>query len=322
MGILKKNKNIFIAGHKGMVGSAIFRKLISDGVSLENIFVKSKKELDLKNQREVYNYFKENTFSEVYLAAAKVGGIFANNEFSADFLYENLMIQNNIINSAYKTGVKKLLFLGSSCIYPKNCLEPINEKLLLTGQLEPTNEAYAIAKIAGIKLCKHYSKQYGVDYRSVMPTNLYGPGDNYHLENSHVIPGLIVRFHNAKILKNKKVNVWGTGLPKREFLYVDDLAAACVHVINLKKEVYSKSLDDNIHHMNIGYGSEISIRDLAFLIADIVGFKGEIKFDSTKPDGVFSKLLNSSIINQLGWHPNVKLREGIKMTYNDFAANN
>jgi len=201
-------------------------------------------------------------------------------------------------------------------------LEPINEELLLTGLLESTNEAYAIAKIAGIKLCKHFSKQYNVDYRSVMPTNLYGPGDNYHLENSHVIPGLIARFHNAKILKKKKVNVWGTGLPKREFLHVDDLAAACVHVINLKKEIYFKSLDNNINHINIGYGSDISIRELAFLISDIVCYRGEIKFDSTKPDGVFSKLLNSSVINQSGWYPNIKLREGIKMTYNDFIANN
>lgn len=325
MVVSKKEKKIFLAGHGGMVGSALYRQLVYNGISSENIITKDRVNLDLVNQEKVLNFFKKNQFSEVYLAAAKVGGIAANEKFSAEFLYENLMIQSNVINSAFKTDVKKLLFLGSSCIYPKVTKDKIEEDYLLSGPLEETNEAYSIAKIAGLKLCQYYTKQFGIkhniDYRSVMPTNLYGPGDNYHPTNSHVISGLISRFHDAKVNNKKEVFVWGSGLPLREFLHVDDLASACIFIMNLNKEIFYNSLKVNTYHINVGYGLEITIRDLAFLIAEIVCYDGQIRFDKTKPDGVFSKLLNSSIINKLGWKPKIKLKEGLKMSYSNFLKN-
>ena len=318
-----KLKNIFIAGHRGMVGSAIYRKLNRcDDVKL---IVRTRNELDLLNQAQVDAFFKEQNIDEVYLAAARVGGIYANNTYPADFIHDNLVIQTNIIQSAFCHGVKKLLFLGSSCIYPKFAEQPIKESELLTGLLEPTNEPYAIAKIAGIKMCENYNRQYGethgVDYRSVMPTNLYGPGDSYHPENSHVLPALIRKFHEGKMLAQKKVEVWGTGNALREFLHSDDLALGCIFVMNMNVQKYKKIMELGLSHINIGSGKEVSIRDLAYIIMEIIGYEGVVNFDSSKPDGTPRKLMDSSIINQLGWSAKIGLREGIKQEYENFKLN-
>jgi GDP-L-fucose synthase len=310
---------IFIAGHKGMVGSALFRLLKKENVE---IVIKDKSELDLLNQYDVQNFFKNHKVEQVYLAAAKVGGIYANNTYPAEFIYKNLMIQSNVIHSAFLGGVKKLLFLGSSCIYPKNAKQPIKEEELLNGNLEPTNEPYAIAKIAGIKMCesynRQYSKSYGIDYRCLMPTNLYGPGDNYHAENSHVIPALIHRFHNAKINNLPQVIIWGTGAPKREFLYVDDMARAALHVMNINKETYNQHTEIIRSHINVGSGKDLTIKELAQIIKDVVGYKGKINFDPTKPDGSIRKLLDSGIINSFGFNPEISLRDGLIKTYKDY----
>ena len=310
---------IFVAGHKGMVGSALVRILQLQNV---RIITKERNELDLLNQQEVQNFFKNEEIDQVYLAAAKVGGIYANNTYPGEFIYENLMVQNNVIHNAFLSGVKKLLFLGSSCIYPKNINEPIKEEELLTGKLEPTNEPYAIAKIAGIKMCESYNRQYGkshsIDYRSIMPTNLYGPGDNYHPENSHVIPGLIYRFHEAKINNLPKVTIWGTGKPKREFLYVDDMASASIHLMNIDKKIYDEQTSLMFSHINVGSGTDLTIKELSETLKEVVGFKGEINFDLTKLDGNPRKILNSKRIKNLGFKPQISLKEGLIKTYQDF----
>ena len=310
---------IFIAGHKGMVGSALLRLLEKQKVEL---ITKDRTELDLLNQAEVQVFFKKEKIDQVYLAAAKVGGIFSNNNVPAEFIYENLMIQTNIIHSAFLSRVKKLLFLGSSCIYPKYANQPMKEEELLNGKLEPTNEPYAIAKISGIKLCESYNRQYhesyGVDYRSIMPTNLYGPGDNYHPENSHVIPGLIRRFHEAKTNNLPYVNVWGSGTPKREFLYVDDMASASIYVMNLDKATYDKHTTEMCSHINVGSGKEFTIKEVSESIKKIVGYEGQINFDSCKPDGSPRKFLDSKHLNSLGWQPKVNLSDGLIKTYRDF----
>lgn len=308
-----------MAGHKGMVGSAILRSLEAEGCNQE-VVTSSRQSLDLTNQSDVRKFFANEEIDQVYLAAAKVGGIFANWTFPAQFIYDNLMIQANVIEAAYRSGVKKLLFLGSSCIYPKIAEQPLTEEALLTGPLEPTNEPYAIAKIAGIKLCESYSREYGVDYRSVMPTNLYGPGDNYHTENSHVIPALIRKFHEAKIRSEAKVKVWGTGTPKREFLYVDDMARACIHVMKLDKSLYDKHTEPMRGHINVGSGEETTIRELALLIRSIVGYGGEIEFDLSKPDGISRKLMDSQRLNSLGWQSEIRLKEGLELTYDEFVS--
>ena len=312
---------IYIAGHNGMVGSAIVRALNPHGHT--DLITRSHAELDLTNQAEVRAFFEQEKPDQVYLAAAKVGGIHANNTFPADFIYQNLMIEANIIDAAFRNGVRKLLFLGSSCIYPKLAPQPMAENALLTGLLEPTNEPYAIAKIAGIKLCESFNRQYGeshgIDYRSVMPTNLYGPGDNYHPENSHVIPGLIRRFHEAKVNQSPSVTIWGTGTPRREFLYVDDMAAACVHVMNLDKPVYDQHTQPMLSHINVGYGEDVSIRELAENIGRTLGYRGTINFDVNKPDGTPRKLMDSSRLNALGWTPRVDLEAGLKLAYADFV---
>jgi GDP-L-fucose synthase len=319
---MKKNNNkkIYVAGHLGMVGSSIIRALNSRGFN--NIIHRSKKRLDLVNQSAVDRFFKKERPDEVYLAAAKVGGIYANNTFPADFLYQNVMIEANIINAAFENGVKKILFLGSSCIYPKFSKQPILEEYLLDGKLEPTNEPYAISKIVGIKMCESYNRQFGkshgIDFRCVMPTNLYGIGDNYHPVNSHVIPALIRRFYEAKINNKKSVLVWGTGLPKREFLYVDDLADACIHVMNISKTKYKSLIDDMCSHINVGSGQEITIKKLAETIKDVTGFKGKIKFNPKMSDGNQKKLLDCSRINKLNWKSKVNLIEGLKITYKNF----
>ena len=321
MNNFKKTK-IFIAGHNGMVGSSIIKSLSSKKDLL--ILTRSREELDLTDQMKVKHFFETERPDQVYLAAAKVGGIYANNSYPAEFIYQNIMIQTNIIHSAFSSGTKKLLFLGSSCIYPKNCKQPMNESSLLTGLLEETNEPYAIAKIAGIKLCESYNRQYGekfnIDYRSVMPTNLYGPGDNYHPENSHVIPGLIRRLHESKINNDKTILVWGTGKPKREFLYVDDMADACIHVMNLNKENYHKNTKSMTSHINVGSGLDISIKDLAYEIANVIGYAGDIEFDTSKPDGTMQKLMDSSKLNKMGWNHKINLREGLELAYSDFLS--
>ena len=313
---------IFIAGHKGMVGSALVRLLKRKKVK---IITKEKKELNLLDQKKVQAFFKNNKIDQVYLAAAKVGGIQANNTYPAEFIYQNLMIQNNVIHSAFLSGVKKLLFLGSSCIYPKNAKQPMKEEELLTGKLEPTNEPYAIAKIAGIKMCQSYNSQYGVshgiDYRSVMPTNLYGPGDNYHPENSHVVPSLIRRFHEAKVNNLKFVTIWGTGSPLREFLYVEDMARASIQIMNVDKKKYYKIIKP-MSHINIGSGREISIKDLAKTIKKIVKYKGKIKFDMTKPNGTLRKLTNFRRLVKIGFKCKIDLEEGLEQAYNDFKTGN
>ena len=317
---MNKSPRIYIAGHHGMVGSAILRTLKEKGFT--NLVTRGRQELDLVNQKEVQKFFQDEKIDEVYLAAAKVGGIHANNTYPAEFIYQNLLIQSNIIHNAFLSGVKKLLFLGSSCIYPKLANQPMKEEELLNGKLELTNEPYAIAKIAGIKMCESYNRQYGkdygIDYRSIMPTNLYGPGDNYHPENSHVIPALIYRFHEAKINKINSVSIWGTGNPKREFLHVDDMASACVHVMGLDSELLQKNIDSMTSHINIGSGVEVTIKELTENIADVVGFKGRIKWDKSKPDGTARKLLNVQLIEKLGWRSTVTLQSGLESTYRWF----
>ena len=306
---------IFVAGHRGMVGSAIVRKLISTG---NEIITESRDRLDLTNQAQVKDFFKANNVEQVYLAAAKVGGIHANATYPADFIYENLMIQNNVINSAYRSGVMKLLFLGSSCIYPKLSQQPMQESELLKGPLESTNEPYAIAKIAGIKVCESHNRQYGTDYRSVMPTNLYGPGDNYHKENSHVIPSLIRRFHEAKIKNSAEVIAWGTGSAIREFLHVDDMASASITVMNLDFKSYKEKTEPMLSHINVGTGNECSIKELTEIIAEVVGFRGHIKWDISKPDGAPRKLMSSIKLRSLGWRHRYDLKAGLKDTYYNF----
>ena len=316
---------IYVAGHRGMVGSAIVRQLLAAGHAQENIITRTHAELDLTSQAAVREFFQLEKPDQVYLAAAKVGGIHANNTYPAEFIYQNLMMQANVIDAAFQNGVKKLLFLGSSCIYPRQAPQPMAENVLLTGPLEPTNEPYAIAKIAGIKLCESYNRQYGashgVDYRSVMPTNLYGLGDNYHPENSHVIPALIRRFHEAKISQAPTVTIWGTGTPCREFLYVDDMAAASIHVMNLPKAVYDQHTSPMQSHINVGYGSDITIAQLAHAVGRVVGYQGDIDFDSTKPDGAPRKLMDSSRLLALGWQAQVNLEDGLKLAYQDFFKN-
>jgi GDP-L-fucose synthase len=317
---MNTSQKIYVAGHRGMVGSAIVRALEAQGQ--KNIITRSRNELDLTNQAAVNSFFESEKPDQVYLAAAKVGGIHANNTYPAEFIYQNLMIEANVIHASFRADVKRLLFLGSSCIYPKAVTQPMKEDALLTAVLESTNEPYAIAKIAGIKLCESYNRQYGashrLDYRSVMPTNLYGPGDNYHPENSHVIPGLIRRFHEAKVRNLSTVSIWGTGLAKREFLYVDDMAAACLHVMELDKAIYDKHTQPMCSHINVGVGQDISIKELAELISRVVGYPGEIMFDISKPEGPLRKFVDTSRLNQLGWAAQVSLEKGLRFAYEDF----
>lgn len=308
---------IYVAGHRGMVGGAIVRTLLAQGVQASQLVTRTHAELDLTNQAAVDVFFASEQPDQVYLAAAKVGGILANNNYPADFIYDNLMIQANVINAAHRHGVQKLLFLGSSCIYPKLAPQPMAEDALLTGTLEPTNEPYAIAKIAGIKLCESYNRQHGRDYRSVMPTNLYGPGDNYHPENSHVIPALLRRFHEARLNQSAEVAIWGTGTPRREFLYVDDMAAASVFVMNIATEAYQAQVQPQLSHVNVGYGSDVTIAQLAQAIAETVGYAGKIVFDVDKPDGAPRKLMDTCCLNALGWGPKVDLKAGLLHAYMD-----
>lgn len=310
------SKKIYVAGHNGMVGSAICRHLKALGC--DEVITRTRDQLDLIDQRAVDRFIDYEKPDQIYLAAAKVGGIHANNTYPADFIYQNMMIQANVISAAHKHDVQELLFLGSSCIYPKEAIQPIVEAALLSGPLEPTNEPYAIAKIAGIKLCESYNRQYGRDYRSVMPTNLYGPGDNYHLENSHVIPGLIRRFHDAKRNNASHVNVWGTGKPRREFLCVEDMAAASIYVMNLSREKYQEHTSPMSSHINVGSGMDVSIKSLSELIAKVVGYQGKIIFDSSKPDGTTRKLMDNSLINTLGWRSEIELEDGLRLTYDNF----
>lgn len=311
---------IYVAGHRGMVGSAIVRHLQAKGDA--DIIVRTHQELDLTNQQATRDFFQKERPDQIYLAAAKVGGILANNTYPAEFIYQNLMVEANVIHQAFDAGVRRLLFLGSSCIYPKLASQPMSEQALLTGVLEPTNEPYAIAKIAGIKLCESYNRQYaglhGIDYRSVMPTNLYGVNDNYHPHNSHVVPALIQRIHEAKITGLSEVKVWGTGTPRREFLYVDDMASACEHIMNLDKVQYYKNANPMVSHVNIGYGEDVSIKELVEKISEIVGFNGEIIFDQDKPDGPLRKLIDSSLLRGFGWEPKINLTIGLKRTYQNF----
>ncbi len=307
---------IFIAGHGGMVGSAILRVL--QGSNSNHILTASRSELDLLSQAQVNDWFAQNKPTQVYLAAAKVGGIYANNSFPAEFIYENLMIESNVINAAHLNGVQKILFLGSSCIYPKNSDQPIKEEALLTGVLESTNEPYAIAKIAGIKLCESYNRQYGRDYRSIMPTNLYGPNDNYHPDNSHVIPALIRRIHAATIQNLPEVSIWGSGKPMREFLHVDDLATACVHLMNLDSNIYNKISSPMNSHINVGSSVDCTIREVAETLARIIGYQGALSFDTSKPDGTFRKLMDSTRIRNLGWKPTYNLEDGLRHTYKSY----
>ena len=311
------NKRVYVAGHRGMVGSAICRVL----GSRSELVLRTHKELDLTSQRDVQEFFATTKIDEVYLAAAKVGGIHANNTYPAEFIYENLMIESNIIHSAHLAGVQKLLFLGSSCIYPKLAKQPMQESALLTGILEATNEPYAIAKIAGIKLCESYNRQYGRDYRSVMPTNLYGMNDNFHPQNSHVIPALMRRFHEAKEQNASEVVVWGTGTPMREFLYVDDMAAASIHVMELDQSVYQEHTDPMLSHINVGTGVDCTIREMAQTIATVVGYKGNIVFDASKPDGTPRKLMDVSRLEKLGWKFHYNLKDGLELTYKWYLEN-
>lgn len=310
---------IFVAGHNGMVGAAIVRRLQALGSG--HIITRSRAELDLLDQRAVRSFFATQQIDQVYLAAAKVGGIHANNTYPADFIYENLMIEANLIHAAHQQGVQKLLFLGSSCIYPKFAEQPMSETALLSGSLEPTNEPYAIAKIAGIKLCESYNRQYGRDYRSVMPTNLYGPQDNFHPENSHVIPALLQRFHHAVNNNCDQIIIWGSGTPMREFLHVDDMAAASVHVMQLDSSTYQEHTSPMLSHVNVGTGVDCSIRTLAETIAKVTGFQGELIFDASKPDGAPRKLLDVSRLLSLGWQAEIELEDGLRETYRWFKKN-
>lgn len=309
---------VFVAGHRGMVGGAITRKLTERGV---DVVTRTRAQLDLTSQDAVKAFFAAEPVDAVVLAAAKVGGIHANNTYPADFIYENLMIECNVIHQAFAAGVSKLLFLGSSCIYPRAVAQPMREDALLTGILEPTNEPYAVAKIAGIKLCESYNRQYGTDYRSVMPTNLYGPGDNFHPENSHVMPALIRRFHEAVRDGVEQVAIWGSGTPRREFLHVDDMAQASLFVLDLPLEVYEVNTQPMLSHINVGYGEDVTIRELAELVARVTGFTGEIVFDASKPDGTMRKLMDSSRLEAMGWQPSVALEQGVAETYQWFLDN-
>ncbi|WP_439509899.1 GDP-L-fucose synthase [Marinimicrobium koreense] len=317
--VADKNATVFVAGHRGMVGSAIVRRLHEQGY--RNVITRSRDELNLVDQSAVRAFFAENAIDQVYLAAAKVGGIQANNEYPAEFIYENLMIESNIIHSAHEAGVQKLLFLGSSCIYPKLAEQPMREDALLTGTLEPTNEPYAIAKIAGIKLCESYNRQYGRDYRSVMPTNLYGPNDNFHPANSHVIPALLRRFHEAKLANAPTVTAWGTGKPMREFLHVDDMAAASVFVMELDDNTYQANTQPMLSHINVGTGVDCTIKELTETVARVVGFEGTIEWDTSKPDGTPRKLMDVSRLATLGWRASISLEDGLKNAYEWFLNN-
>ncbi len=313
-----KSKKVFLAGHEGMVGRSLYKKLSNLNKAIITVH---RKDLDLTNQRDVDNFFQTHKIDEVYIAAAKVGGIMANSNFSADFIYENLMIQNNIIHSSHKNNINKLIFLGSSCIYPVQSSQPIQESSLLTGSLEETNRSYAIAKIAGIELCKSYNKQYGRDYRCVMPTNLYGPHDTFHLENSHVIPSLIMKFYEAVKLNSSEVIIWGSGSPLREFMHVNDMSSACIHIMSLTEAEYRELILNNGSHVNVGTGEEISIRDLALLISKISGFKGKIIFDEKYPDGAPRKLLDCSLLKKSGFESQYDLEDGLRLTYQWYAKN-
>jgi GDP-L-fucose synthase len=315
----QERQTIYVAGHRGMVGGAIVRTLLASGVPAQDIITRTHAELDLRNQAAVQAFFQQQRPTQVYLAAAKVGGIHANNTYPANFIYDNLMMQANVIDAAHRAGVQKLLFLGSSCIYPRLAVQPMAEDALLTGALEPTNEPYAIAKIAGIKMCESYNRQDGRDYRSVMPTNLYGPGDNYHPENSHVIPALIRRFHEAKLSDTPQVAIWGSGAPRREFLYVDDMAAASVFVMNLPLQAYQAQTSPMQSHLNVGFGSDVTIAELAQAVGEAVGYRGNITFDTSKPDGAPRKWMDSSRLNALGWQAQVNLGEGLLAAYSDFV---
>jgi GDP-L-fucose synthase len=311
-------KRIYVAGHRGMVGSAVVRALRAKGY--HDIIARTHSELDLTDQAAVRAFMRAEKPDYVVMAAAKVGGIHANNTYPAEFIYDNLMVEANVVHESWRAGVRELLFLGSSCIYPREAAQPMQETALLTGTLEPTNEPYAIAKIAGIKLCESYNRQYGTDYRSVMPTNLYGPGDNYHPENSHVIPALIRRFHEAKERGDAVVTIWGTGTPRREFLYVDDMAEACVHVMELDWATYAANTKPMLSHINVGSGEDLPIKQLAEEIGRTVGFKGRIQFDVSKPDGTPRKLMNVDRLKALGWSPRVSLKDGLALAYRDFLA--
>jgi GDP-L-fucose synthase len=315
---LNTQPRIYVAGHNGLVGSAIVRTLRAQGHT--DIVTRSHRELELTDQAQVRAFFRAERIDQVYLAAAKVGGIHANNTYPAEFIYDNMMVQANVVHEAWRNGVHKLLFLGSSCIYPRLATQPIREEYLMSGMLEPTNEPYAMAKIAGIKLCESYNRQYGTDYRSVMPTNLYGPGDNYHPENSHVIPALMRRFHEARVGDAPEVVIWGSGTPMREFLYVDDMAAASVYVMNLDRATYAASTDAMHSHINVGTGEDVTIADLAHLVGEVVGYRGRIRFDTSKPDGTPRKLLDVSKLKHLGWQADTPLREGLRLAYEAFLA--
>ena len=310
-------KRIYIAGHKGMVGSALMRQLEKDTNNI--IVTASFKDLDLRNQQQVADFFAQNPIDEVYFSAAKVGGIHANDTYPANFIYENLVMECNVIHQAWQSGVCKLLFLGSSCIYPRLASQPMQESELLNGKLEPTNEPYAVAKIAGIKLCESYNRQYGTDYRSVMPTNLYGPGDNYHPENSHVIPALLRRFHEARLSNAKSISIWGSGTSLREFLHVDDMARASIHVMNLPLEEYQQVTDPRLSHINVGSGVDCSIAELVSLIQEVTGYEGKISYDTTKPDGAPRKLMDSTKLKSLGWQTQYTLKDGLADAYQWFV---
>ncbi len=313
------NDKIYVAGHNGMVGSAIVQKLSEKGY--ENIVTKPHTELDLTNQKNVYNFLKKEKPDYVVIAAAKVGGIYANDNYPAEFIFQNLMIEANLIHGSYLAGISNLLFLGSSCIYPKESKQPIKEEYLLSGYLESTNEPYAVAKIAGIKLCESYNRQYGTDYRSIMPTNLYGPNDNFHTKNSHVIPSLIRKFHKAKVEKKPFVEVWGSGKPMREFLYVDDMADASIHIMDIDKKILESEVDPMLSHINIGTGVDITIKDVAMTVKDVVGFTGKVTFNTKMQDGTKRKLLDVSKMKNLGWSSKISLKDGIQKTYDWFLAN-
>ena len=316
---MKLNDKIYIAGHRGLVGSTIVKQLEARGFT--NLLMRTHKELDLTNQAQVQSFFQQEKPDYVILAAAKVGGIYANNTYPTDFIYQNLMIETNVINSAYENKVKRLLFLGSTCIYPKAVKQPMREDALLTDVLEPTNEPYALAKIAGIKLCESFNRQHGTDFRSVMPTNLYGPNDNFHPENSHVIPALIQRMHKAKLNDDQEVTVWGTGNAMREFLYVDDMAKASLFVLELDQQTYNTNTHPMLSHINVGTGKDVTIREVAEAIKKVVEYKGNIRFDSTKSDGTLRKLTDVSRLSSMGWTHDISLEEGLKNTYNWYIKN-